>query len=466
MAVPQQESIYMYLASVDCVQLFSDNNPASFRSKLPQPLYFENPSEWELGLKTYIGPVLHANMEEDSSRFFIIHHQNEYSSNKDLPVVEEIKLPDIYYHSITHLVDTINNECRNRNRSVTLRVENDTVSVTVEEANCGIFFKTYMARILGFKDAVFVFSNFTILSDQHCFVRNALTTPTTQPPTQSPPPPPSDLENAYADYEETDPKVAEEILARRKGTTPGNVYDDDDEVQPPQILRTIVANSGVNKQPKHSSSFLTHYNVANCLTLLANAPSHPFNIVFKEELGILNKGDKSQPIFEIDDGQSHETTTTRGKGKFHFQNNDNFNHSAVRSASLNFQEHCLFFNLYANSGGIAVRADFKSQLSTRLPLFWVYLDCIIDQITGNGASPVLRTIPLNNVNSGGSGLENSKISVINFDDPIYVELNKRFIDVISCDICTENGNPAKFPQGSRTLLVLHLRKRQRLVYSL
>ena len=33
--------------------------------------------------------------------------------------------------------------------------------------------------------------------------------------------PPTDTENAYADYEETDPKVAEEILARRKGTTPG-----------------------------------------------------------------------------------------------------------------------------------------------------------------------------------------------------------------------------------------------------
>ena len=77
MAMPQQENMFMYLASVDSSHLFSDNNPSTFRTKLPQPLYFENPSEWEIALKAYIGPTLHANLEEGTS-FYLIHHQNRY----------------------------------------------------------------------------------------------------------------------------------------------------------------------------------------------------------------------------------------------------------------------------------------------------------------------------------------------------------------------------------------------------
>ena len=450
MAVPQQESMYMYLASVDCTHLFSNNNPASFRSKLPQPLYFENPNEWEIGLKSYIGPVLHANLEQGTS-IFIIHHQNEYSSDKQVPVIEEFTLPDIYYHSIEHLVDTINQACVTRGRSIRLTIKDDTVSVIVEEANCGIFLKTYLARILGFNEAVFIFSTFSVISNEHCFQYSPL--PPTPPP--PPPPPPSivDDDDEPSDYEESDPNVAEEILARRKGSTVYVSDDDDDDDNPAfQLLRAGV---------RHQSSFLTNHNAKNCLYLLANSPSRPFNTIFKNELAILSHDQQnSTPLFEFDDEPNCKSI---GIGKFQLENGDNFNHSSIRhSTSLNFTQRTLFFNVYANAGGIPISASFKTQLSTRLPLFWVYLDCIIDQITGNGASPVLRTIPLTNV----SMEKNSKISVINFDDPYYVELNKCYVDVISCEICIENGKPVKFPQGSRTLLVLHLRKRQRNMYTL
>ena len=169
MATLLQESMYMYLASVDSSHLFSDNNPSSFRAKLPQPLYFENPSDWEIALKSYIGPVLHANLEENSC-FYVIHHDKKYYKNKKLPVVEEIKIPEIYYHSIDHLVDTINHSCRSIGREIRLSILNDRVSVVVEEDNCGILFKKYLAGILGFANATFVFSNFTVISDETCFV--------------------------------------------------------------------------------------------------------------------------------------------------------------------------------------------------------------------------------------------------------------------------------------------------------
>ena len=482
MAAPQQESMYMYLASVDCTHLFSNNTPASFRSKLPQPLYFENPNDWEIGLKSYIGPVLHANLEQGTS-IFMIHHQNEYSSDKQVPVIEEFKIPDIYYHSIDDLILTINQACYERGRAIRLTVENDTVSVIVEEANCGILFKTYIARILGFKEAVFIFSNFSVITNDQCFKSTKVDIAADADPNHHD-------NDELSDYEESDPAVAEEILTRREGTT---VYvtddeeeDDDDPNTNTNTSSNLLLRIGNRKhkiKPKHSSTFLINHNAKNCLYLLANSTSRPFNTIFQNELNLLtnnssssssssSKGNGSQVqlTFHFDD---EPTCKNMGVGKFQLESTNNFNHSSIRySSSLNYTEHALFFNVYANAGGVAITADYKSQLSTRLPLFWVYLDCIIDQITGNGASPVLRTIPLSNVpnvnnnnNNNNNDQSMTKISVLNFDDPYYVELNKRYIDVISCEICMENGKPVKFPQGSRTLLVLHLRKRQRNLFT-
>ena len=446
MAIPQQESIYMYLASVDCLDLFENNNPASFRSKLPQPLLFDNPSEWEIGLKTYIGPTIHANMDDGSS-FFLIHHQNNFIN---IPVIEEIKIPNKYYHSINQLIETINQACSEHERTIRLSVDSDDkVSVLVGENNCGILFKTYLARILGFEDAFFVFSNFTVIKNEQCFTQISMM---------------EQSEDNISDYEESDPDVANEILARRDAR--GNIYaaeeeaeDEEQELRDNNDYFDKLLRAGSSS--KHPNSFLTNHNVINCLKLLANAPSKPFNNIFANELSVLGVDVNQSPNFTLK-YDNYDEQPAMGVGKFMFKRNQNMNHPLLKGISFNSQDCSVFFNFYPNAGGIEIKGNYKSQLSTRLPLFWVYIDCIIDQITGNGASPVLRTIPINNIVHN----ENSKISVINFDDPIYVELNKRLIDVIHCDICMENGKPVKFPQGARTLLVLHLRKRQRFLYTL
>ena len=222
------------------------------------------------------------------------------------------------------------------------------------------------------------------------------------------------------------------------------------EEQPPfSLLR--VGGPVTKKRTTHIAS--------NCLKLLAHSQSKPFNSIFKEELAILNE--TAEPIFNFKD---EPNCKLMGIGKFPLKTDANIHHSALANISVYVQKNIpfLFFNVYANAGGRAITANYPTQLSTRLPLFWVYMDCIINQITGAGASPVLRTIPVNRID----GDENSKISVINFDDPYYVEINKRLIDVISCEICMENGKPVKFPQGSRTLFILHVRKRQRFLVSL
>ena len=209
-----------------------------------------------------IGPTLHANLEEGTS-FYLIHHQNRYYNNMLIPSVEEIKIPEIHYHSIDHLVETINQSCHRRGRAVKLLVDNDRVSVVVEEENCGIFFKTYLARILGFADATFIFSTFTLIQNIKCFN----TTFTSENDHQGiedssslpPPPPPfkipgsdgtvyihdtgdliEDGGNALVpdpvnndDYEEQDSNVANQILSSQQQQDSTIVNDFDNEEEPP-----------------------------------------------------------------------------------------------------------------------------------------------------------------------------------------------------------------------------------------
>ena len=97
-------------------------------------------------------------------------------------------------------------------------------------------------------------------------------------------------------------------------------------------------------------------------------------------------------------------------------------------------------------------APYRPNLLRDIYHMYIYTDLCEHTRVGNVEVPLLRAIPLQDVNYGA-------VKSYTFTNPIYVPLAKRQFDTIEVEMRDDAGDLLPLDEG-KTVLVLHIRPRQ------
>jgi len=94
----------------------------------------------------------------------------------------------------------------------------------------------------------------------------------------------------------------------------------------------------------------------------------------------------------------------------------------------------------------------KVNLMRGIDSFYIYCDLVRDVHVANHMTPLLQTVPFAIKEYG------ERVSCI-IEDPLYVNINKSFIDSITIKICDHTGQIVPFEEGVTQVFLMLKRKR-------
>ena len=107
--------------------------------------------------------------------------------------------------------------------------------------------------------------------------------------------------------------------------------------------------------------------------------------------------------------------------------------------------------MYRSSTSQRIRqAELEVDLLRGISSIFIYCDICEPIRIGTEIAPLLRTVAYNNVKYG-------EVIHLNYVNPMYIRVNKSFIDTIQIQICDATGEIVPFAEGLTTC-TLHFKR--------
>jgi len=121
----------------------------------------------------------------------------------------------------------------------------------------------------------------------------------------------------------------------------------------------------------------------------------------------------------------------------------------------------LFHNIQPTSPKTTLTAPFNPQLGTAsFPMLFLYCSLLMPVFVSSSFARLIRIIPTQALNkSFDDEVFPSSVMSISFDPLLYMPVEVRNVEEITCALMDEAGQLIKFSQSARTILCLHLRPR-------